>query len=134
MQPDHSFTLHDLAHFPIVLFRSEAATPGYAALWQQEMDALLAQGRPFVLLFPDGRAEEEHEDRKQRALWLKQNREGLAALCLSLITVEPDAGKRLALEAQSAMAARAFGIPMAVSPSPQQAHAMAQALIAASTA
>lgn len=131
MLPDpDGFALHDVALFPIVHASRGHVTPGYAAQWVVEMEALLRHGRPFVLIFPDGQTPEEHEDRKRRGQWLKANKQALAALCLSLITVEPDAGKRLALETQMAMATKAFGIPMDVAASLSQAHGMAQALIA----
>jgi hypothetical protein len=130
---DH-FTVHDVADFPIVRSRCEAVVPGYAAPWASEMDALLAHGRPFVMIFPTGRLEEGHEDRKHRGLWLKKNKVALGSLCLSLVTVEPDALTRVAIRAQLAMAIKAFGVPMEVVATIEEAHDHAARMLAEHTA
>ena len=57
------FTVYDITDFPIVTVRNGAIVPGYAAQWEAELNALVAQPQPF----PAGRPEEEnHEDRKRR--------------------------------------------------------------------
>ncbi|MDP9901751.1 hypothetical protein [Variovorax ginsengisoli] len=116
------FTLHDVARFPLVLAKGETS-PGYAAQWEREMQALLAHGKAFVLVHPQARAEEAHEDRKRRGLWLKQNKQALGACCKAVISVEPDDVRRTALAAQSAMAEKAFGIPMRMAATLEQACA-----------
>jgi hypothetical protein len=105
------FTLHDVSRFPLVLARGDTS-PGYAAQWEREMQAFVAHAKPFVLIHSQARAEKAHEDRKRRGLWLKQNKQALGAVCKALISVETDAVRRTALAAQSAMAEKAFGIPM----------------------
>ncbi|AOY90983.1 hypothetical protein BKK79_03510 [Cupriavidus sp. USMAA2-4] len=124
------FTVHDIAAFPLVWTRREAVRPGYAAQWEREMDELLRQQFPFVILMPERQAEEEHADRKVRALWLKRNKEALARLCKAVIAVEPDALKRVALNAQAALAVKAFGVPMAIAPSAQAAQELARERLA----
>ncbi len=114
MLDERTFTIHDVSSFPLVRARPEAVRPGYAAAWIAEMDALLAQGQDFVLLFTDGRPEETHEDRKCRGLWLKRHKDALARTCRSLIVVEPDAGARVALAAQAVLTSKAFGTRMDV--------------------
>jgi hypothetical protein len=110
-----SFVVHDVSCFPLVRARIDQQQVGYAPQWIDEMDLLVALGRPFVLLFESGRPEEEaHEDRRQRGLWLKKNKQALQEVCRALVSVEPDALKRTALKAQALMAVKAFGIPMDV--------------------
>lgn len=116
------FLVHDVSRFPLVLARGDAP-PGHAAQWIREMQALLAHGQPFVVVHAEPRAEEAHEDRKQRGLWLKQNRRALGAACRAVISVEPDAMRRAALAAQSALAQKAFGVPMHTAASLEQACA-----------
>jgi hypothetical protein len=127
----HTFTVHDASAFPIVFSRADAVVPGYAVQWETEMNMLLAQGSPFVVVFPAMRTEETHEDRKRRGLWLKRNKQALAGLCRCLIAIEPDSLKRLALKAQTAMATKAFGIPMQIVSSPEEATTLADRLISA---
>lgn len=91
--PAH-FSIHDVSDFPIVRFRPETAVTGYAPLWENDMDALLRHGVPFVLLFEEERSDEAHVDRKRRGLWLKHNKVALAALCRGLVSVEADAEQR----------------------------------------
>lgn len=114
------FTLHDVSRFPLVLANGDAS-PGYAVQWEREMQALAAHGKTFVLIHFQAHAEETHEDRKRRGLWLKQNKKALGTVCKALIRVEPDAARRTALAIKSAMAERAFGIPMRAAATLQQA-------------
>lgn len=107
------FQIHDVSHFPLVLTQA-TATPGYSAVWEKEMETLVLNQQAFVLILKASRADEEHEDRKRRGIWLKQNKQRLGALCKVLISVEPDGMRRAALTGQSAMAEKAFGIPMRV--------------------
>jgi len=123
------FTIHDASDFPIVLARPEAVTPGYAAHWENEMEALLTRQKPFVVIFPASRTEETTEDRKRRGLWLKANKDRLGRLCLSLITVERDRLKRAELKTQASMATKAFGIPVAIVASFEEASSLAEWLI-----
>ncbi|CAM4126107.1 hypothetical protein [Kerstersia similis] len=125
------FTIHDVQAFPYVVFRSEAATPGYALQWQAEMDALVACGLPFVVVHEQIQYEEDHEDRKIRALWLKHNKEALGRVCRALISVEPDEQQRENVRAFAATAQKAFGIRQEVVATPDEARAVARSLIVA---
>ncbi len=102
-----------------------------AARWEREMQALVAYGAAFVLVHPQARAEEAHEDRKRRGLWLKQHKQALGACCRAVISVEPDDARRAALAAQSAMAEKAFGIPMRMAATVEQACAEGLRLVEA---
>ncbi|WP_186145797.1 hypothetical protein [Burkholderia gladioli] len=111
--------IFDLREFPFVLMRNETIEDGYAACWEDEMQTLLRIGMPFVMIFPAGRPEEGHEDRKQRGLWLKQNREALAAICRALISIEPEPLERApGIE-------RAFGVPVEVAATLDEARRIA---------
>lgn len=121
--PAH-FSIHDVSDFPIVRFRPETAVAGYAPLWENDMDALLRHGEPFVLLFEEERNEEAHVDRKRRGLWLKHNKVALAAICRGLVSVEGDAQKRVQMQAMAAGAMKAFGILQEVAATREQADAL----------
>lgn len=129
MLDEYAFTIHDVSCFPLVRARPDAVRPGYATAWIAEMDALLAHGEGFVLLFTEGRPEETHEDRKRRGLWLKHHKDALARTCRSLIVVEPDAGARVALAAQAALTSKAFGTRMDVVATRDDANGLATRLL-----
>jgi NADPH-dependent ferric siderophore reductase len=105
-----AFLIHDIAAFPFVWLRHDAMHARNPAQWQIEMDDLLERGEPFVIIFEAGEHDETHEDRKTRALWLKRNKQALVGVCLAVIAIEPDTVIRVLREAQSVMAAKAFGI------------------------
>lgn len=123
------FVVHDMSNFPIVRSRNDAIVPGYAHQWAREMDALLAADAPFIIVFDEGMAEERQEDRKVRAVWLKKNRNLLAMLCRSVVAIEPDAVKRMALKAQAVIATKAFGVPMDIVSSRAEAELRARGLL-----
>ena len=121
--PAH-FSIHDVSDFPIVRFRPETAVAGYAPLWENDMDALLRHGEPFVMLFEEERSDEAHVDRKRRGLWLKHNKVALAAICRGLVSIEADAEQRARLKAMAADAIKAFGIVQEVAATREQADAL----------
>jgi hypothetical protein len=112
--PNDCFEIHNISAFPLIRFCSERAGTGYAVQWQREMEALLAHGTPFAILYTAAHGEETQEDRKLRAIWLKQNRAALARLCCGLASVEPDATRRAALQQMAQGAMRAFGVKQIV--------------------
>ena len=121
--PSH-FSIHDVSDFPIVRFRPETAVEGYAPLWENDMDALLRHGEPFVMLFEEERSDEAHVDRKRRGLWLKHHKLALAAICRGLVSIEPDAEQRARLQAMAAGAMKAFGILQEVAATREEADAL----------
>ncbi len=126
-----TFSVHDTSAFPVIRLLPDAMVAGFAPQWEIEMNEFLAQGRPFVIVFPPLQTEENHEDRKQRGIWLKRNKQALSGRCLCLISVELDGVKRIALKAQAAMAMKAFGIPTEVVASDAKAEALARQLLTA---
>ena len=125
MKPTSShFSIHDVSDFPIVRFRPETAVEGYAPLWENDMDALLRHGEPFVMLFEQERSDEAHVDRKRRGLWLKHNKLALAAICRGLVSIEANAEERARLQAMAAGAMKAFGIVQEVAATRDEADAL----------
>ncbi|TWB51001.1 hypothetical protein [Nitrospirillum viridazoti] len=125
------FEIHDLSRFPVVTTRPGTTRPGYAVQWEREMDALLERGLPFVIIMRDPPEGEAHEDRRLRGLWLKRNRDVLAALCRAVIAVEPNAARRAAFKAQAVIAVKAFGVAMEVAATEDEAANLAAAALAA---
>ena len=125
MKPDATlYSIHDVSDFPIVRFRPETAVEGYAPLWENDMDALLRHGEPFVMLFEQERSDEAHLDRKRRGLWLKHHKAALAAICRGLVSIEADAQQRARLQAMAAGAMKAFGIVQEVAATRDEADAL----------
>ncbi|WP_321291239.1 hypothetical protein [Alcaligenes phenolicus] len=81
----------DDTQFPLVFLREHSSqqTPQQA---QDQLEALLNRGQRFVLLTDrlgggDHAHEESHEDRKQRALFFKQNKQRLKDLCAGMVVI-----------------------------------------------
>ena len=128
------FTVHDVTAFPIIRQRPEALVPGYAAQWERELERLLGRATPFVVILGGGLPEETHEDRKSRGIWLKRNKALLALGCKAVIGIEPNIVMRAALKAQALLAAKAFGTPIDVAGSDEEAVALAQTILDAAQA
>ncbi|MFM0648558.1 hypothetical protein PQR14_29900 [Paraburkholderia bryophila] len=108
------FTVHDIARFPEVRCAPETVHPGYSAQWRLELEALIERGEPFFMLFAEGEFNEEPEDTRVRAVWLKENKANLASVCRSIVSIERDEAKRAKLLGQLAGLEKAFGIPRLV--------------------
>lgn len=93
------------------------------------MDRLIATDMPFVMIYPPRRHEEAHADRVARGQWLKHNKAALAARCLALIVIEPDAARRAELEAVFPGLVKAFGTPQATRATAAEAEALARHLL-----
>lgn len=115
------FAVFDVSRFPAVCCRAENTYPGYGSRWQQELEALIAQGKPFYMIFLPGDFCEDKADTRLRSLWLKANKTQLAMVCRSLISIEADPCRRAALTAQKAGLEKAFGIPRLVTGSTNEA-------------
>lgn len=129
MNTTNEFRVHDVESFPVVWSRREAIESGYSAQWEREMNALLARTRPFVIVMEENQPQETHEDRKTRGLWLKQNKIVLGNWCKAVIAIETHAFKRAKIEAQTALASRAFGVKMEVAASQDAALVRARELL-----
>ena len=126
-----NFSIHDIRRFPLVVFNQAAATVGYAGRWEQEIEALMQHGQRFVVVYDQLRTEESQADRKQRGMWLKQNKAALAGVCLSMISVEPEAERRAQAQAMGEMAVKAFGIAHVAVASLAEAQQLSERLLSA---
>jgi len=107
---DHDFRIHDIHDFPVCLIEPDSVVPGYSAQWQKEIDALMARGEPFVLIYREPTDDEPHEDRKVRSQWLKQHKAAFAEACRGIISVLADAARRAHFDEMGAVGEQAFGI------------------------
>ncbi|MGS1078463.1 hypothetical protein [Pseudoxanthomonas beigongshangi] len=134
------FELHDDSRFPFVRATPRERQAGVAPQWQREMEALIGRAQPFVIIFPPGHhadleqldgdaMRQAQEERKQRALWLKRNRDLLAESCKGMITIELDAARRSAERARATQLEKAFGVPLRVADSGDMADELADALL-----
>ena len=122
--------VHDTSDFPIVRFDGASIYNGYSSAWCAEMDELVACGKPFVLIYVAGGPEETLDDRAQRGVWLKNQKEVIDGILLALIHVEPEPAKRAQLENMLPKLAQAFGIPQAARASLDDAEALARHVLA----
>lgn len=124
------YRLHDTTDFPVVRLSGRGLPAGYGPQWAAEMDALVARGTPFVLVFLDTVENEAHDDRKRRTVWLKKNRKALAATCRGMVSIEPNAATRMAKRAQGAALAVALGVRLKLAADRAEAEALARRLLA----
>lgn len=121
----------EMDEFPIVTFRNDAIQPGYASRWVREMEALVKRGEPFVIVFLPNRPDEEQEDRKLRAVWLKTHKDELSGICRALITVEPDVLQRVESAKEAQAMQKAFGLLLVSVETEDEARDLACSLLAA---
>jgi len=130
MNPN-DFQVHDVADFPLVRLMPEGLPEGYAVQWEAEMETLIKQPEPFVMVVAalEGEHQEAHEDRKRRTLWMKRNRDALARRCRGMVAVEPNAGKRMLMQTQSAALAGLFKVRLRIVATAEEADAQARAFL-----
>ncbi|MDE1164446.1 MAG: hypothetical protein PW845_03440 [Pseudomonas sp.] len=104
------YYLHDVSDFPFVALISARCPPGYAELWNREMDALLDSGRLFVVAFEPDALNETAEDFRTRGVWFKKKRALLAGRCAAMVAVVPSAEVRAAHFDDMAKRSRGFGV------------------------
>ncbi|CDN62475.1 putative ATPase involved in replication control,Cdc46/Mcm family [Burkholderia cenocepacia H111] len=121
--------------FPFVWLRYSGSTHTDPARLLAELDALLARRERFVLLTDDApsgddRADNDHEMRKQLAKWSKANRALSREWIPGMIAIEPNAARRVALNAFSGAFEKVWGYPRNAAASRDDALALAQRLLA----
>ncbi|MBY6346403.1 hypothetical protein E5C31_10560 [Providencia rettgeri] len=99
----------DDSQFPLVFLREhdQTQTPQQT---QAQLEALLNRGQRFVLLTErlggeDQAQAESHEERKQRALFFKQNKQRLKDLCAGMVLIS----KGRAIPAAARLAQQTLG-------------------------
>ncbi|OXI31504.1 ATP--cob(I)alamin adenosyltransferase [Burkholderia sp. AU16741] len=121
--------------FPFVWLRYSGSTYTDPARLIAELDALLARRERFVLLTDDApsgddRPDNDHEMRKQLAKWSKANRALSRERIPGMIAIEPNAARRVALNAFSGAFEKVWGYPLNAAASRDDALALAQRLLA----
>jgi hypothetical protein len=127
------FRYYDVSAFPIVRIAGRDLPHGYIAQWVTEMEALLAQGQPFVLIFLNTVQNPAHDDQKGLMLWIKAHKRELARLCRVMISIEPDRVMRLAKRAQGLAIVVALGFRFAVVADEARANELAARALAGET-
>ncbi|MHA4977630.1 hypothetical protein ACX0K2_14210 [Pseudomonas extremorientalis] len=126
----HPFTVHDISRFPLCIVRNDMVVPGYGAQWQAEIEAVMAHGVPFVLIYLEPGDDEAHANRKLRSLWLKTHKEAFGHLCISLISVLADEARRAHFDAMDKIGEQASGIRYETAATQAEGEALAQRRIA----
>lgn len=124
-----TYQLHDVSRFPFVKLRSAECTHGFADAWCAEMDALLADKRPFVVAFEPAQIAEAADDFRARAIWFKANRKSLKGRCAGMVAVIPDAAECAAMTADLAKRSSGLGVPYLAVESFDEAAAKAPKLV-----
>ncbi|MEZ2127709.1 MULTISPECIES: hypothetical protein [unclassified Sinorhizobium] len=121
----------DASRFPIILAeRSKVVASGIEAMIA-DFEALLSDGQAFVLSLTGERdAELSHEDQKRWMLWLKENRDRMAASCRGVVSVLDKASDEVLQQKQAAGMQAMLGIPVRLAGSVEEADAIISALIA----
>ncbi|VWB70730.1 ATP--cob(I)alamin adenosyltransferase [Burkholderia lata] len=120
--------------FPFVWLRYTGSTHTDPARLIAELDTLLARRERFVLLTDDApsgddRGADDHELRKQLAKWSKANRAQSREWIPAMIAIEPDASRRVALNAFSGAFEKVWGYPLNAAATRDDALALAQRLL-----
>ncbi|AYN20699.1 hypothetical protein [Alcaligenes aquatilis] len=125
----------DDTQFPLVFLRehSPQQTPQQA---QDQLEALLNRGQRFVLLTDrmggeDPAHEESHEDRKQRALFFKQNKPRLKELCAGMVVISKGRAIPAAVRLAQQTLGRVLGLRFAFVMDETQARMQARRLLEA---
>ncbi|AOJ65196.1 cobalamin adenosyltransferase [Burkholderia ubonensis] len=122
------------SEFPFVWLRYSGSTHIDPARLIVELDELLARRERFVLLTDDAptgddRGVDDHELRKQLAKWSKANRVQSREWIPAMIAIEPDASRRVALDAFSGAFEKVWGYPLNAAASRDDALALARRLL-----
>lgn len=124
------FSVLDASRFPIVtVTRSKVASGGIEAMIA-DFEALLADERAFALsMAGDRNAEPSHEDQKRWVLWLKENRDRMAASCRGVVSVINKTADVALQQKQAAGMEAMLGIPVRLADSAAEADAIASELL-----
>ncbi|WP_110968668.1 hypothetical protein [Pseudomonas huaxiensis] len=123
------FKVHDIRTFPLCLIEPQVVVPGYSQQWAEELDALLARGEPFVLIYREPADDEPHPDRKLRTQWLKQHKVAFAGLCRGIISVLDDAVRRAHFDQMGEMGEQVFGVRYRTAPTLVEGQTLAWRLL-----
>jgi hypothetical protein len=120
----------DSTTFPVVKIVFDAPNQDGPEDAFRVFEDLLARQQSFLLLHEkaadENNHEHSHEQRKQASIWMKKHRQALHMFVKGMIQVEPSAAKRLALKPFALMFGKAWGYPLLVVESKEQAWALAR--------
>ncbi|QJI11452.1 MULTISPECIES: hypothetical protein [unclassified Pseudomonas] len=120
----------DSTTFPVVKIIFDAPNEGGPEDAFVVFEGLLAREQAFLLLHEksvdENAHEHSHEERRQASIWMKKNKQALRTFVKGMIQVEPSAAQRLALKPFAAMFGKAWGYPLLVVESKDQAWALAR--------
>lgn len=108
--------LIDTSAFPLVYLRDDhQSTPAGAG--EAQLGALLDRGECFVLLTDHLPGDHDHdeapEERKQRALFFKRNKERMRALCRGIVIITGDRALSTPIRLAVKGAGKALGVDFA---------------------
>ena len=120
----------DSTTFPVVKIVFDAPNQDGPEDAFRVFEDLLARQQSFLLLHEkavdESDYEHSHEQRKQASIWMKKHRQALREFVKGIIQVEPSAANRLALNPFARMFGQAWGYPLLVVESKDQAWALAR--------
>lgn len=121
--------------FPLVYVEDHdhAPQPPGEPSWKDELEALLGRSRPFVLIFAaphEDDHEESQEDRRERAIWFKQNRARMMALCAGAMVIEKNGPTPMPIRLAAQGFGKALGIEFGFVGDDRAAREAAAALLA----
>lgn len=120
----------DCTNLPIVtLDKSKLESQGIEAMIS-DFEVLLRAGHTFVLSMARGRGtDQSHDDQKRWVLWLKENRDRMAASCRGVVSVV-DAASDPALQKKQVAGMQAMlGIPVKLATNAEEADRIAAELL-----
>lgn len=121
----------DSSSYPLVRMSYERDKAQPVDRLLADFSALLDRGQAFVFYSDGDMSQQEHspEERKQVVLWMKARRSELKSLVRALVHAEPDAKKREQAQALAQMFGKAWGYPMLLVVSTQEARERALELL-----
>lgn len=124
------FSLLDGSRFPVIRMERHKLTVGGIEAMIADFESLLASGQVFVLAMAGERhAEPSHDDQKRWILWLKENRERMAALCRGVVSVADPASDLTVQQKQAAGMQGMLGIPVKLASTAEEAEQVAAELL-----
>ena len=125
----------DTSRFPLVFLMEpeQAQTAEPMETVEAQLTALLDRGERFVLLtdhLPGDHAEESHEERKERALFFKRNKDRMKQLCGGIVFITGDRTVSTAIRLAAQGAGKVLGLGFAFVPSADEAQGEAMRLLA----
>lgn len=121
--------LLDRSRLPIVFIRTDADEETSI---NDQIEALLEERRPFVLVTdhaPDDHENETQEERKERALFFKEIKDRMRAYCRGMIVIDGGRPMSPAVKIAAVTAGKAFGFAIVFAADEEEAEQKGRSLI-----